>query len=112
MFKRLKVKFTLNQLVGSSLFMGYNKKDRNPRSNYFLLGEIRGDDILNLQLSMTLIKKYLSLLVHFFESNCRVWVINSSFDLFPMVDSLVNLSTFSKRIKFFTDKFIAGSFTN
>jgi ribosomal protein S2 len=72
MFNKLKIKLTITQLVSSSFFLGYNKKIRNSKSNFFIIGELGGDDIFNIQLTLTLIKKTLFLLTSFFKSNCRV----------------------------------------
>lgn len=114
MFNRLKIKLTITQLVSSSFFLGYNKKIRNPKSNFFILGESAGDDIFNIQLSLTLIKKKIFLFTSFFKSNCRVWVINNGFDLLHKLEIFKNLSVnkFAPSVNFLTNKFIAGSFTN
>jgi len=111
----IKIKFTLNQLISNTFYLGYNRISRNVKFNYFLLGESNSNDLINLNLTYILIKKYLSFLINIFSLDSRVWIINNNFLIFSKISVFQNLSylfTKNSQIYFPKGRFIIGSFTN
>lgn len=118
MFKdiKIKIKLTLNQLISNTFYLGYSKFSRNIKFNYFLLGESNFNDLINLNITYILIKKYLSFLINIFSLESQVWVVNNNFSIFSKIDIFYNLLRLfpvsNNQIYFPQGRFVIGSFTN
>jgi ribosomal protein S2 len=65
------IRLSLNQLVSADLFLGYQISSRNSAMNYFLLGKYKQTDILNVNLTYTATKKFISVVSDLLVKKCH-----------------------------------------
>jgi ribosomal protein S2 len=107
-----KLDLTINQLIGSDLFLGYHLSNWNPRINYFLLGKYRNTNVFNLNYTYSFSKKFISLVTSLSLKKSKMWLVNENFELFQRSTVLTNLQKHFPEIIFVNSKWCKGTLSN
>lgn len=107
-----KLDLTINQLIGSDLFLGYHLSNWNPRINYFLLGKYRSTNVFNLNYTYSFSKKFINLVTSLSLKKSKMWLVNENFELFQRSSTLTNLQKHFPEIIFVNSKWCKGTLSN
>lgn len=108
-----KINFTLNQLIGSDMFIGYHVGNWNPMSNFFLLGSYRSFNIFNINFSYLMLRMTFNVLNNVFVSRGNLWVVYEKFQYF--FDKVSDFGILDKKfsfLKFYNKKWPKGLLSN
>ncbi len=107
-----KLDLTINQLIGSDLFLGYHLSNWNPRINYFLLGKYKNTNIFNLNYTYSFVKKFINLVTSLSLKKSKIWLVNENFSLFEKNKVLISLQKRFPEIVFVNSKWCKGTLSN
>ena len=101
-----------NQLVGCNLFLGYHKACRHESINYYLLGSYMKSNVINLNATYSICKKFISIVKNMILKNGKIWLVHEQSDALVSCLQLRQSNDFFKNVYVYERKWTKGTISN